>query len=101
MLKHTARLVVVLLAGLCCASTNASLADKIVIVKSTRTMTLLNGDKVLKTYKVALGTAPSGPKRVEGDHKTPEGNYVIDAKNAQSRFHLSLHISYPSAADQQ
>jgi murein L,D-transpeptidase YafK len=101
MLKHTARLVVVLLAGLCCASTNASLADKIVIVKSTRTMTLLNGDKVLKTYKVALGTAPIGPKRVEGDHKTPEGNYVIDAKNAQSRFHLSLHISYPSAADQQ
>jgi murein L,D-transpeptidase YafK len=101
MLKHTARLVVVLFATLCCASTNASLADKIVIVKSTRTMTLLNGDKVLKTYKVALGTAPIGPKRVEGDHKTPEGNYVIDAKNAQSRFHLSLHISYPSAADQQ
>jgi murein L,D-transpeptidase YafK len=96
------KLLVVLLAGLCCAfATNASLADKIVIVKSTRTMTLLNGDKVLKTYKVALGTAPIGPKRVEGDHKTPEGNYVIDAKNAQSRFHLSLHISYPSAADQQ
>ena len=96
------KLLVVLLAGLCCASaTNASLADKIVIVKSTRTMTLLNGDKVLKIYKVALGTAPIGPKRVEGDHKTPEGNYVIDAKNAQSRFHLSLHISYPSAADQQ
>jgi murein L,D-transpeptidase YafK len=96
------KLLVVLLAGLGCASaTNASLADKIVIVKSTRTMTLLNGDKVLKTYKVALGTAPVGPKRVEGDHKTPEGNYVIDARNAQSRFHLSLHISYPNAADQQ
>jgi murein L,D-transpeptidase YafK len=96
------KLLVVLLAGLCCASaTNAPLADKIVIVKSTRTMTLLNGDKVLKTYKVALGTAPVGAKRVEGDHKTPEGNYVIDAKNSQSRFHLSLHISYPSAADQQ
>ena len=102
MLKHTVKLIVVLLAGLCWASTtNSSLADKVVIVKSTRTMTLLSGDKVLKTYKVALGTAPVGPKRVEGDHKTPEGNYVIDAKNAQSRFHLSLHVSYPNAADQQ
>ena len=64
-----------LLAGLPCASaTNTTQADKIVIVKSARTMTLLNGDKILKTYKVALGTVPVGPKRVEGDHKTPEGN---------------------------
>jgi murein L,D-transpeptidase YafK len=92
----------VLLAGLPCASaTNKTQADKIVIVKSTRTLTLMNGDKILKTYKVALGTVPVGPKRIEGDHKTPEGNYVIDAKNPQSQFHRSLHISYPSAADQQ
>jgi murein L,D-transpeptidase YafK len=41
-----------------------------------------------------------GPKQVEGDHKTPEGNYIIDAKNSHSQFHLSLHISYPSAEDQ-
>ncbi|HEX3091534.1 MAG TPA: L,D-transpeptidase family protein [Candidatus Angelobacter sp.] len=74
-------------------------ADKILIVKSAHTMTLLSGGKMLKTYKVALGGVPVGPKRVEGDHKTPEGNYVIDAKNARSRFHLALHISYPSAAD--
>ena len=62
-------------------------------------MTLLSAGKVMKTYKVALGTEPVGPKRIEGDHKTPEGNYVIDSKNPQSMFHLSLHISYPSAAD--
>jgi len=76
-------------------------ADKIVVLKSARSMTLLSGGKVLKTYKVALGSVPVGPKQVEGDHKTPEGDYVIDAKNAHSQFHLSLHISYPSAADQQ
>jgi murein L,D-transpeptidase YafK len=74
-------------------------ADKILILKSAHTMTLLSGGKVIKTYKVALGTVPVGPKHVEGDHKTPEGNYVIDSKNPQSIFHLSLHISYPSAAD--
>jgi len=77
------------------------LADKILIVKSTRTMTLYSGNKVLRTYKVALGTVPVGPKRVEGDHKTPEGIYTIDAKNPQSQFHLSLHISYPDAADRE
>jgi murein L,D-transpeptidase YafK len=93
---------IALIAALACsAAARALQADKIVIVKSTRTMTLLAGEKVLKTYKVALGTAPIGPKRVEGDHKTPEGNYNIDARNPQSRFHLALHISYPSAEDQQ
>jgi murein L,D-transpeptidase YafK len=96
------KLLMVLFVGLACASAaNTSQADKILIVKSTRTMTLLSGDKILKTYKVALGTVPVGPKRVEGDHKTPEGNYTIDAKNPQSQFHMALHISYPSAADQQ
>jgi murein L,D-transpeptidase YafK len=88
--------------GLCLASTaNQPQADKILIIKSAHTLSLLNGDKALKTYKIALGTVPAGPKRIKGDHKTPEGNYIIDAKNAQSRFHLSLHISYPSAEDRQ
>jgi murein L,D-transpeptidase YafK len=90
------------ISGLCCAAPATPIqADKIVILKSARSMILLSGGKVLKTYKVALGSVPIGPKRVEGDHKTPEGDYIIDAKNAHSRFHLSLHISYPSAADQQ
>jgi murein L,D-transpeptidase YafK len=95
-------LAIVLVLGLHCTAVSApSQADKIVILKSARTMTLLSGAKILKTYKVALGSVPVGPKQVEGDHKTPEGNYVIDAKNSHSQFHLSLHISYPSAADQQ
>ena len=95
-------LLIALLMGLPCArATNTPKADKIVIVKSTRTLNLLSGDKILKTYKVALGTVPVGPKRTEGDHRTPEGSYTIDAKNPQSQFHLSLHISYPSAADRQ
>jgi murein L,D-transpeptidase YafK len=96
------QLTIVLILALCCAAVAAPIqADKIVILKSARTMTLLRGGKTLKTYKVALGGVPVGPKRVEGDHKTPEGDYVIDAKNRHSQFHLSLHISYPSAADQE
>ncbi len=102
MLDRRIQLTIVLILGLNCAAIAAPVqADKIVILKSAHSMTLLSGGKVLKTYKVALGSVPIGPKRVEGDHKTPEGDYIIDAKNAHSRFHLSLHISYPSAADQQ
>lgn len=92
----------VLLAGLSCAdAANHPQADRIVIVKSTRTMTLLRGDRIIKTYKVALGSVPVGAKHVEGDHKTPEGSYTIDLKNAHSRFHRALHVSYPSAADRE
>ncbi|HET9838908.1 MAG TPA: L,D-transpeptidase family protein [Candidatus Angelobacter sp.] len=74
-------------------------ADRILIVKSTRTLTLWQGNKVLKSYKIALGGIPRGAKQVQGDHKTPEGNYTIDSRNEHSQFHLALHISYPSAAD--
>jgi len=90
---------VVLSACALAQATEAPQADKIIIAKSKRIMILMSGDKTLKTYRVSLGTVPVGPKQVQGDHKTPEGNYVISGKNAGSRFHLSLRVSYPSPAD--
>jgi|HubBroStandDraft_6_1064221.scaffolds.fasta_scaffold00881_3 murein L,D-transpeptidase YafK len=74
-------------------------ADRIVIEKRARTMTLLSDGKALKTYKVALGGQPVGAKEQEGDHKTPEGIYKISAKVPNSMFHRGLLISYPNAAD--
>lgn len=64
-------------------------------------MILMSGGQVLRRYKVALGRSPVGPKTRLGDHKTPEGEYVIDAKKNPSRFHLALHISYPNEADRE
>jgi murein L,D-transpeptidase YafK len=81
------------------AKENPLLADRIVIMKSEHTLTLMHEGKVLKSYKVALGTTPVGAKTRQGDGKTPEGLYVIDSRNSHSQFHLSLHISYPNAAD--
>ena len=81
------------------ASTSSLQADKVVVVKGQRVLVLMSKENVLKTYHVALGKQPKGPKMREGDGKTPEGRYVIDSRNAKSRFHLALHISYPSAAD--
>jgi murein L,D-transpeptidase YafK len=74
-------------------------ADKVVVLKKERTLQLLNQGRVMKTYKVALGGDPVGPKMRQGDHKTPEGLYVLDSRNAHSQFYKSLHISYPSARE--
>jgi murein L,D-transpeptidase YafK len=74
-------------------------ADRIVIMKSERTLTLYRQGQILKTYKVALGSHPVGPKTQQGDHRTPEGVYTIDSRNPHSQYHLSLHVSYPNADD--
>ncbi|WP_333815139.1 L,D-transpeptidase family protein [Tabrizicola sp.] len=67
--------------------------------KADRKLYLLHNDKVLKSYDIALGFAPVGHKQFEGDGKTPEGQYFISHKNPDSRYHLSLGVSYPNEAD--
>jgi len=73
--------------------------DKILIEKKARRLMLISKGEVLKTYKIALGGNPNGPKERQGDNKTPEGTYVIDSRNRDSRYHQSLHISYPNERD--
>lgn len=74
-------------------------ADLVVIDKSDRRLDLLSEGTVIRSYKVGLGGNPVGPKRRQGDQRTPEGDYIIDYRNPNSAFHLSLHISYPNQAD--
>jgi murein L,D-transpeptidase YafK len=74
--------------------------DFILVDKSDRTLTLLSQGVPVRTYVgLQLGDAPVGPKHFEGDERTPEGRYTIDYRNPRSAYHLSLHISYPDAAD--
>ena len=74
-------------------------ADMIVVDKSARTLTLYNRGQAFGTYTgLQLGGDPVGPKHFEGDQRTPEGWYTIDARNPHSAYHLSLHISYPTPA---
>jgi murein L,D-transpeptidase YafK len=98
-------LLLLLVSSLCWSQEKAShpspKIDRIVVVKSARTLTLMSDGKVLKTYKVALSREPVGAKERAGDHKVPEGEYVVDSKVPHSRFHLGLHISYPNAADRE
>lgn len=74
-------------------------ADLIVVYKSSRKLVLFRDRQPLKAYRVGLGWSPLGDKFREGDGRTPEGTYFIDRRNPESRYHLSLGISYPNHQD--
>jgi murein L,D-transpeptidase YafK len=69
----------------------------IVVGKASHAMKLLDHGRVIRTYSISLGEP--GPNERKGDGRTPEGRYVIDSRNASSKFHRALHVSYPNAAD--
>lgn len=75
------------------------MADMVVVYKSARTMQLFNNNVMLRSYSVDLGFAPDGDKLREGDGRTPEGTYIINRRNPNSSYHLSLGISYPNVDD--
>ena len=78
---------------------NGPEVTRVVVMKSDRKMYLFHNDKVLERYDIDLGFAPAGHKQFEGDGKTPEGRYLIDRRNPNSSFHLSIGLSYPNAED--
>ena len=91
-------LLVLLLPGLMQAS-EFPVADRVVIEKGARKLHLIQQGKAFRTYKIALGIRPVGDKKREGDFKTPEGKYYLDARNPNSDYFLSIRISYPDPKD--
>lgn len=83
---------------LVCLPSYASV-DLVKVDKSKRRMYLIEGDTVIKEYRIALGKAPKGHKTQEGDQKTPEGRYYLDFVLENSQFYKSMHISYPNLQD--
>ncbi len=82
-----------------CSETAEQSADTVLIEKKARRLTLLHGNSVLHTYRIALGGRPDGAKKCKGDNRTPEGRYIVDSRNSSSQYHRSLHISYPNIQD--
>ena len=74
-------------------------ADSVVIEKAARKLHLVQDGEVFRTFKIALGMVPVGDKKQEGDFRTPEGKYTLDARNPDSDYFLSIRISYPSPHD--
>ncbi len=74
-------------------------ADKVLIEKAERKLHLIKNGVAFRTFDIALGIRPIGDKEREGDFKTPEGKYILDARNPDSEFFLSIHVSYPNVLD--
>lgn len=72
---------------------------RLIVKKSERKLYVFDGEKLIKTYDIVLGFTPVGDKEKEGDGKTPEGDFYVFVKNDQSKFYLSLGVSYPSVED--
>lgn len=75
--------------------------SEVLVRKSERQLYLLDGEDVVRSYRISLGDNPEGHKLYEGDERTPEGEYVLDWRNHQSDFYKSIHISYPSPRDRE
>ena len=75
------------------------IATHVVVHKGQRRLEIFQGDEQLREFRIALGGDPSGHKMFEGDSRTPEGRYMLGARNPRSEFFLSMHVSYPNAAD--
>jgi murein L,D-transpeptidase YafK len=73
--------------------------DRLVVRKARRRLYLMHGDRVVRTYKIALGLEPVGPKEHDGDFRTPEGWYRLARRNPRSDYFLSIQISYPNSGD--
>jgi murein L,D-transpeptidase YafK len=75
------------------------MADRVVVHKAERKLLLMRGDEILRTFDVALGLSPTGRKQREGDFRTPEGNYLLNGRKADSDYFLAIQVSYPGPDD--
>jgi len=53
----------------------------------------------VRDYPILAASGVLGPKLREGDQQVPEGIYDAEALNPNSKFHLSIRLSYPNAFD--
>ncbi len=72
---------------------------RLLVLKAERRLEVRQDDRVVKTYRIGLGTNPTGPKLRQGDGRTPEGTFYVCVRNPRSKFHLSLGLSYPTPVD--
>lgn len=90
---------VLALPGAPALSNTQGYVDRVVVSKTERKLYLIKGQDVIRTYTVALGQRPRGHKLFEGDYRTPEGEYRLGKRNRNSKYFLSIQISYPNESD--
>lgn len=77
-----------------------TISDPTLIVrKAERILELWDGESFIDSFDIDIGKMPEGDKKIQGDCKTPEGEYYIGYQNPNSHYYLSLGISYPNKED--
>lgn len=97
--RIVAFVMVLTIASASALASGPSLVDRVIVKKSDRKLLLIKGEEVLRSFDIALGLMPVGHKEREGDFRTPEGDYRLLKRNRDSRFFMSIEISYPNARD--
>ena len=80
---------------------NLLTADSVLLRKKQRQLHLIRNGKTYRTYNISLGANPIGHKQEQGDERTPEGQYVLDTRNENSKYHKSIHITFPNNEDKE
>jgi murein L,D-transpeptidase YafK len=73
--------------------------DRLRVSKSEGVLQAFSGTALVASFRAAMGRGGLGPKRMEGDGRTPEGSYLIDSRHRSRQFHRFLHVSYPNTQD--
>jgi len=71
----------------------------LIVTKSRYRLDIFREGKLLKTYPVALGDAPEGPKQTAGDARTPEGRYALVPHHPSPSFGGCFYVCYPNRDD--
>jgi len=74
-------------------------ALRLVILKRQHLLEVVQGDRILRLYRVSLGFSPFGAKQIRGDGKTPVGIYMVYDKRPSDRFRWFLALNYPASQD--
>ena len=68
----------------------------LIIDKSDYELQVYDEEGWYATYPVVFGNKDLGDKLMEGDRKTPEGNFKIIAKRPHEKWHKMLMLDYPT-----
>lgn len=71
----------------------------LVISRSSQELKIMNGEKVVKQFRITYGKGGKGAKRVLGDRKTPLGVYKIVNFKGDSKFYYFMQLDYPNLLD--
>ena len=72
----------------------------IYVSKRLKTLSLKQNGTLIGEYPVSIGASSSdGNKKVEGDMRTPSGQFYVCTRNDKSVAYLALGLSYPGVED--